>query len=650
MKVKVVFGKDIRLWHGPKEDRFATLVSFVETTFELKRNEYLIQYEDTETDRITMSGEEDFEEAMGCALSQDRKSLKLFVTKRNQEQEISNDKEEKEKDSKATQNEDQKSENDKNCCKPALDFLLDENVKRLIPELVRDVMRAMRRNNDGEVTLADLVESVISEEKYTPIVCHEFYQTIKPQMPIWLAKVASCSGMLLMMNEEHMLSLVSTALNALTMSLTAQNADQATEQIWNPMKLFWGNSCQQRDEESVVHHGITCDGCNVSPIVGARFKCTLCSNFDLCSDCESLKNHDPTHTFIKMRCPRNGRPWGGRCFPGAQERCGNQQNSWHGQSFGCMQMGRGEGNCGRRLKAKWLKEDDESTFCLVNSIVQKKWKVVNIGSEEWGDDVTLAFMKGNDSLALEKKYTVPNAKPEETVNILAAIQVPQTRGHYNACFRLQKDGKFFGPQLWVRVLAVEESNDPDNVSEHEIENDEIKNDNENESIKENEQKEKEKEKEEEINDNKKAIENQKKNEEMVCTCICGEPMVETTPMVAYYKNAEVSCDLCGEDCSIAESFFHCFSETDSHSGGYDVCLSCAQNRMHRIEQTQKEKKEVVNEPKVEEPASPSDIWKGFEYANEGRAIEGMGFADIDLIKEVLLKTKGDVPLAMGKLL
>ncbi|ETO25337.1 hypothetical protein RFI_11798, partial [Reticulomyxa filosa] len=81
MKLKVIFGKDIRLWHEPKENRYAELMLFVEKTFELKRNEYQLQYEDVEMDRITMSSEEDFEEALGCAMSQDRKSLKLFVVK-----------------------------------------------------------------------------------------------------------------------------------------------------------------------------------------------------------------------------------------------------------------------------------------------------------------------------------------------------------------------------------------------------------------------------------------------------------------------------------------------------------------------------------------------------------------------------------------
>ncbi len=34
-----------------------------------------------------------------------------------------------------------------------------------------------------------------------------------------------------------------------------------------------------------VHCSHTCDGCNISPIIGKRFKATDTANFDLCSKC-----------------------------------------------------------------------------------------------------------------------------------------------------------------------------------------------------------------------------------------------------------------------------------------------------------------------------------------------------------------------------
>ena len=52
-----------------------------------------------------------------------------------------------------------------------------------------------------------------------------------------------------------------------------------------------------------VHHGIYCDGCGVYPIVGIRYTCANCANYDLCEACEAQDNHDHTHVFLKIRRP-----------------------------------------------------------------------------------------------------------------------------------------------------------------------------------------------------------------------------------------------------------------------------------------------------------------------------------------------------------
>ncbi|CAB4015338.1 E3 ubiquitin- ligase ZSWIM2-like [Paramuricea clavata] len=45
-----------------------------------------------------------------------------------------------------------------------------------------------------------------------------------------------------------------------------------------------------------VHIGAVCAHCGVSPITGKCFRCTICSNYQLCKDCFSLNPH-PQHTF-----------------------------------------------------------------------------------------------------------------------------------------------------------------------------------------------------------------------------------------------------------------------------------------------------------------------------------------------------------------
>merc|ERR1711963_1113249 len=40
-------------------------------------------------------------------------------------------------------------------------------------------------------------------------------------------------------------------------------------------------------DTAVLHAGIVCDGCEITPIKGTRFKCLVCADFDLCALCEA---------------------------------------------------------------------------------------------------------------------------------------------------------------------------------------------------------------------------------------------------------------------------------------------------------------------------------------------------------------------------
>jgi hypothetical protein len=54
---------------------------------------------------------------------------------------------------------------------------------------------------------------------------------------------------------------------------------------------------------SSIHNNVRCDGCNKHPIIGSRYKCSICQDFDYCEDCEN-KNIDHQHAFIKIRSPQ----------------------------------------------------------------------------------------------------------------------------------------------------------------------------------------------------------------------------------------------------------------------------------------------------------------------------------------------------------
>ena len=48
---------------------------------------------------------------------------------------------------------------------------------------------------------------------------------------------------------------------------------------------------------STIHTDIKCNNCGKCPIIGYRYKCLECSNYNLCDECEKIVNHE--HNFIR---------------------------------------------------------------------------------------------------------------------------------------------------------------------------------------------------------------------------------------------------------------------------------------------------------------------------------------------------------------
>jgi hypothetical protein len=64
-----------------------------------------------------------------------------------------------------------------------------------------------------------------------------------------------------------------------------------------------GNSQDQQSQSTTKpYHGrVSCDGCGVHPIVGTRYKCSVCPDFDFCETCEATRDH--SHPFLKIKKP-----------------------------------------------------------------------------------------------------------------------------------------------------------------------------------------------------------------------------------------------------------------------------------------------------------------------------------------------------------
>jgi hypothetical protein len=53
-----------------------------------------------------------------------------------------------------------------------------------------------------------------------------------------------------------------------------------------------------------VHIGVQCENCKFTNLIGIRYKCFICENYNLCQKCEAYSESIHSgHCFIKLRIP-----------------------------------------------------------------------------------------------------------------------------------------------------------------------------------------------------------------------------------------------------------------------------------------------------------------------------------------------------------
>lgn len=75
------------------------------------------------------------------------------------------------------------------------------------------------------------------------------------------------------------------------------NRHQFFKQMWENFKK--GETMDGR----AIHLGYICDGCDKGPIIGNRYKCTVCDDFDYCEECEEKFRDQHKHPFLKIYKP-----------------------------------------------------------------------------------------------------------------------------------------------------------------------------------------------------------------------------------------------------------------------------------------------------------------------------------------------------------
>ena len=74
------------------------------------------------------------------------------------------------------------------------------------------------------------------------------------------------------------------------------NEEKGQQTSYDPKAEGDGIKNKRKD----IHSGIKCKGCGKEPIVGIRFKCSFCDDFDYCEICEKKMAEKHGHPFLKI--------------------------------------------------------------------------------------------------------------------------------------------------------------------------------------------------------------------------------------------------------------------------------------------------------------------------------------------------------------
>eukprot|EP01108_Squamamoeba_japonica_P001169 TRINITY_DN146_c0_g1_i1.p1 TRINITY_DN146_c0_g1~~TRINITY_DN146_c0_g1_i1.p1 ORF type:complete len:565 (-),score=318.25 TRINITY_DN146_c0_g1_i1:21-1715(-) len=206
-----------------------------------------------------------------------------------------------------------------------------------------------------------------------------------------------------------------------------------------------------------THHAAICDACR-TPIVGVRYKCANCADFDLCALCESANDgaaHTLEHVFLKLHQPL--RPRAAFSLPTLY--APPPPPPLH-QPLPPPP----------RLVARFEEHVTvpEASHVSRGDEFVKIWAFRNTGRTAWPAGCRLVAV-GGDVLGASSAL-LPAVAPNDTLNVSVDMRVESDRHEQTQFFRLEtKEGVRFGERVWCSVVVDDEADeaDADDVVEEE---------------------------------------------------------------------------------------------------------------------------------------------------------------------------------------
>jgi len=229
---------------------------------------------------------------------------------------------------------------------------------------------------------------------------------------------------------------------------------------------------QQEYRTEAVHTRIECDGCGMAPIVGPRYKCSVCPDFDLCDKCNKEGKHDPKHALIKLKVsdPSFSRRLG---VTFRNHSPGRRHHSPGRRHHGFPKHGAKRHRCRSsrkdfsRKSVKFLLDVTlQGNKCVLTPGTEtlKTWRVQNMSDKAWPEGTKLILVDGESKASSQEEFEVPIASPNEVVDVSAILAPPPINGKYILKYQLATaDRRPFGPRFIAKFFVGQKRSKKKNV-------------------------------------------------------------------------------------------------------------------------------------------------------------------------------------------
>ena len=187
-----------------------------------------------------------------------------------------------------------------------------------------------------------------------------------------------------------------------------------------------------QSENLSIHERITCDGCEKHPIIGIRYKCLACYDYDLCDSCENSLNHP--HPMIKIKTPMN--------ISASSQNFNSFLTPESLTYIKSLISSHVKEALKKKFKGKVIQlliNNEESV--LPGATIKIFWEIMNKGRKAWPEGSKFVMKKGN---LIANEVRLPIVEPGKSVMIEVDVEVPEQEKECTGVWQIDAGRKIFG--------------------------------------------------------------------------------------------------------------------------------------------------------------------------------------------------------------